>query len=278
MAGRSPLAPGLGGAVPEPHREVYSIDPMRFPSVLFTLLAVVAGSSPAAAAPIADYLTVGTATLTITDVSSTTDFVITIDPLFLDPEFNIIKDVSTDGVGNHDALAEANAVLNALDPFDVGVGDSLVATASVGGFVDGPPSSSADSLAEPIIGLTLINSSIIPVTVSFDVSYSLSASVSAQAPASQSALGEANVFVDTLVNPVFEDILTVSTASGDPPALVDETVSFVMPIGPFEVGQLTFSTGAIGSADFAVPEPAAGALLLVGGLTLAAARRVRRSR
>ncbi|MDH3686416.1 MAG: PEP-CTERM sorting domain-containing protein [Myxococcales bacterium] len=251
---------------------------MRLRSFPFTLLAIFAGSSPSAAAPIADYLTVGTATLTITEVSSTADFVITIDPLFLDPEFNIIEDVTTDGSGNHEALAEANAALNALDPFDVGVGDSLVATASVGGFVDGPANSSADSLALPIIGLTLINGSLIPVTVSFDVSYSLSASVSAQAPESQSALGEANVFVDTLVNPVFEETLIVSTAGGDPPALVDETISFVMPVGAGEVGQLTFSTGAIGSADFAVPEPAAGALLLVGGSALFAARRVRRRR
>ncbi|MGI9433013.1 MAG: PEP-CTERM sorting domain-containing protein [Myxococcota bacterium] len=251
---------------------------MRSPSLLIALLAVCVGSAPSAAAPIADYLTVGTATLTITEVSSTTDFVITIDPLFLDPEFNIIEDVTTDGIGNHDALAEANAAINALDPFDVGVGDSLVATASVGGFADGPADSSADSVALPIIGLTLINGSLVPVTVSFDVSYSLSASVSAQAPESQSALGEANVFVDTLVNPVFEDTLSVSTDGGDPPSLVDETVSFVMPVGPGEVGQLTFSTAAIGRADFVVPEPAAGALLLVGASTLWAARRVRRWR
>lgn len=247
-------------------------------SLLLALAGLAAPAPPAAAAPIADYLAVGTATLTITAISSTTDLVITIDPLFMDPEFNIIEDVATDGSGNHDALAEASAALNAFDPFDVRVGDSLVATASVGGFVDGPSSSTAESSSLPIIGLTMDNTaSLVPVTVSFDVSYSLSASASAQAPASQNALAYADVFVDTAVNPPFEDAATADTLEGDPPILTEETVSFVLPVGAGEIGQLTFSTGAFGAADLAVPEPSATALWLVGALTLAAARRAHRA-
>jgi len=245
----------------------------------FVALAGLPGlARPAAAAPIADYLAVATATLTITDISSTTNFVITIDPLFMDPEFNIVEDVATNGSGNHDSLAEASAALNAFDPFDVGVGETLVATASVAGFVDGPADASADSLGLPIIGLSMINTSPIPVTVEFEVSYTLSASASAQSPTSQSAAAEANVFVDTVVNPPFEDAVAVDTLASDPPVLIEETLSFVLPVAAGEIGQLTFSTGALGIADHAVPEPSGPALWLVGTLTLAAVRRVRRAR
>ena len=232
----------------------------------------------AAAAPIADYLAVATATLTITDISSTDDFVITIDPIFEDPEFNIVEDVETSGSGDHEALAEASAALNALDPFDVGIGETLVATASVGGFVDGPDAASADSLALPIIGLTMINFSAVPVVVEFEVAYSLSVSSSAQAPWRQSAAAEANLFVDTLVNPPYEDAVAADTLEGDPPALVEETVSFVVPVDSGEVGQLTFSTGALGLAVSEVPEPRAAAMGIVGGLVLLTVRRMRRVR
>jgi hypothetical protein len=250
--------------------------------ILLLPLAVLVGlagpAHPASAAPIADYLGVATATLTITAISSTTDFVITIDPIFLDPEFNIVEEVETSGSGNHEALAEARAALNAFDPFDVGVGDTLVATASVGGFVDGPEDALADSLALPIIGLSMINLSLIPVVVEFEVAYSLSVAASAQAPANQSAAAEANVFVDTLVNPAFENAVFADTLNGDPPILFEETVAFVLPVEAGEIGQLSFSTGAIGLADHAVPEPTALALWLTGSLTLAAARRARRPR
>jgi hypothetical protein len=251
---------------------------MRSVLPLLALALPLSWVQPSLGAPIADYLAVGTATLTITGISSTDDFTITIDPLFLDPEFNILEEVETGGAGNHDALAEASAALNALDPFDVGVGDTLVATASVAGFVDGPDDATADSLALPIIGLSMLNQSAVPVTVDFEVSYTLSASASAQAPAVESAAAEANVFVDTLVNPFFLAAVSADTLDGDPPMLVNETVLFSLPVPSGEIGQVSFSTGALGLADLALPEPSAPALWLVGALTLGAARRLHRTR
>ncbi len=223
---------------------------------LLVALVLTIGTLPNAAVAGAMYSAHAISSLVITDIDHAgggVDITITGD-VFTDPFFG------EEGTGL--ANGSGDAMVAAVDPLALGIGDGIDQTAVVSGSTT-PPGGLAlsDIITDGIV--TIFNDSSSDVTVSFSFEYALMADTMAMDPLEDFAFAEAIVEVFTVFTDVLFEFVESDTDFGGGLSSSGDTIFFDVVVPAFASDEVVTFVDAFGVAA-TIPEPTTLALLGLG--------------